>query len=195
MREAAVVLLRGQGRADGAHHQHQPDDHADDEQDLPHAAELDVLVALVSEQEAVAAERAHDRQVRAGQRAEHDHHHGDEQAPHQLALCFGSRPTKGPMKRPAARKQVAIKKMASCRCQVRTAAYGRILSMGMPRKLRALDGVVAGQRAQDDLDHEQGHGGDEVGQGGLLARRGLGLGERRDGLGLVVARRGCSAGR
>jgi len=96
VRKAAVVLFRGQGRANRAHDKYQPDDHADDEQELPQAAELDVFVALVTEHEAVAAEVTHDREVRAGQRAENDQDNGDEQAPHQLALVLGLATDQGP---------------------------------------------------------------------------------------------------
>ena len=86
VREPAAVLFRQKRRADGAHDQHQPDDHPGDEEDLPDAAQLDVLVALVSEEEAVRAEASLDGQPCSGKRTQDDDHHRHEQKDRQRPL-------------------------------------------------------------------------------------------------------------
>ena len=47
--QQALVARSAQGQVDAAHHQHQPEDQADEERQLPDAAKLDVLIALVAE--------------------------------------------------------------------------------------------------------------------------------------------------
>ena len=53
--EAALVLLGRERRLHRAVHEAEPEQHPTDEADLPDAAELDVLVALVADEPAVRA--------------------------------------------------------------------------------------------------------------------------------------------
>ena len=50
--QLALGVRLGEGRPDAAHHQGQPDEQAGEQEDLPEAAQVDVLVALVTEPEA-----------------------------------------------------------------------------------------------------------------------------------------------
>ena len=67
-------LLRTKRRLERAHHQHQPEHQADEEQDLPEAAEVDVFISLAAEPEPHVAEALLDAQPLAGERSADDQH-------------------------------------------------------------------------------------------------------------------------
>ena len=68
-----------QRRLDAAPHQPEPEGQADEEQDLPEATEIDVLVALRAEPEPEVAELLLDAEPLAGERADDDGHDRPEQ--------------------------------------------------------------------------------------------------------------------
>jgi len=77
-------------RPQTAQHQHEPQHEPDEEGDLPGAAEVEILVALMTKPEAGAeAEVALHGQPLAGQRAEHDDDQRTEQHVHAQALILG----------------------------------------------------------------------------------------------------------
>ncbi len=74
--DAASIFFVGKGGTNRTHDQHEPDDHADDEQHLPDASQFDVFVALVSEPEAFTTEGSFDGGVGATEGANDDHDDG-----------------------------------------------------------------------------------------------------------------------
>ena len=117
--ECVLVATRSAGHM-RAPHQQQPEEQADEQQDLPDAAEVDVLVALWPNQNQQVAELLLDAQPLAGQRADDDDEQRAEQHVDAERWHFGSSPlTAGAMYSPVASQAVAIQKMPSCMCQVR----------------------------------------------------------------------------
>ncbi len=83
-----VLVAPLQGRLQAAPHQPQPEGQADEEQDLPQAAKVDVLVALRSEPEPEIAELLLDAQPFAGERADDHSHDCDKQKVDAKALAL-----------------------------------------------------------------------------------------------------------
>ena len=156
VREAALVTLGLQRRLDARGHEDEPEHHPGDERDLPDAAELDVLVALVADEPGCPYLPRMPAQVPVSEPTT-----TTTSAPSSVRTSafwpFGSRPpTAGPMKRPVASQQVAIQKTASWRCQVRVAAYGQDLREVDAVELVPLDREVGGHRAEHRLERRRG---------------------------------------
>ena len=78
---------RFERRPQRAAHEHQPDQQADEQEDLPEPAEVHVLVALVAEPEVGGeAQPLHHREPLAGHRADDDDQQADEQEVHAEPL-------------------------------------------------------------------------------------------------------------
>jgi len=89
-------------------------------------AEVEVLRSLMPEPEPQIGEAVVDAQVLAAEAAEHDHGEGHQEELHSQTLARGSAPpTIGARNRPPATHAVAIQKMASWRCQVRSRLKGK----------------------------------------------------------------------
>jgi hypothetical protein len=90
-RQVALVLTL-QPAADTAEDQRRPEEEADHEQDLPEAAEVEVLEPLDAEDRAVLPEPAVDASELADQAAEDDHRERREQAVGEPVLAAGLAP-------------------------------------------------------------------------------------------------------
>jgi hypothetical protein len=118
-----LTLVAGifQGGTNRPHHQGEPDQQSDEQQNLPRAPQIHVLIALVAPEKRVGiAQLVHDAEPLAGHGTGDDQQQGSEQHIHAEALKFRLISAhQGPMKRPAASHAVAIQKIPNCTCQVR----------------------------------------------------------------------------
>ena len=185
-------LLATQRRQQRTHHQHQPENHADGEQDLPEAAQFHVFIALVAQHER-ARQLADDGLVGASQRANDDHHQCHKQARHAVPLALGFLGAELGSQ-VEARGQPAGGDPEDGQLQV-PGAGGRVgQDVGEIHTVKpvAFHRVVGRQHTHADLHEEQRHGHGEIERrpalagGGGSRRNGLGCGEFLRGLAGVV---------
>ncbi len=178
------LVLALECRPQRAAHQQQPQHQADEQIDLPEAADVGVFPALVTEPEVLRqAELVHHRHPLAGERAHHDQDQADEQEvdtqPLELRLMPGD-----------SRGQVqAGGQPGGCDPQDRQLGMpgtgqriGQDFSQRQTIRGLAFDLVVRGGRAQQDLHQEQAHHHPEVLAHRAHRRRDPDL-QRRVGLG------------
>ena len=151
-------------RPEGAHHQGQPEDQPDEQADLPEAAEVDVLIALLAEPEAgVEAQALVDRQPLAGQRAGDDDQKGAEQDVDAEALEARLAATdRRRQEEPGGEEGGGDPEDRRLDVPGAGQAVGQPLGQRQAEERLALDGVVGGHRAEEDLDDEQPHDHAEV---------------------------------
>ena len=160
--------------------QRQPDAQADEQEDLPEAAEVDVFPALVAEPEVLRqAELLHHRQPLAGERADDDDEEADEQDVDAEALVL--RLVSGDRRADVqAHAQPRGRDPQHRELRVPGAGQGVGQDVGELEAvgLLAFDLVVRGDRAEQDLREEQRDHQPEVLRGGAHRRRDADHGQR-----------------
>ncbi|MCY1346819.1 hypothetical protein D9M69_329150 [compost metagenome] len=173
-RQQVLVARLAQGGNHAAQHQHQPEGHAEELADLPQAAKVDVLVALVAEPE-VQLRRHHlgDRQVVAGVRADHHHDQRPEQDVDAELLVFRVLAAVDQRRQEQAGGEEAGGDPEQRALQVPGAheGVGEPLRQVEAVELLAFHRVVRGEAAEHDLEAEQRHHQEQVLAQRLLRRR------------------------
>ena len=169
--QRSVLALANQCRFESRDHQHKPQHQADEQQDLPEASEIDVFISLTAEPEPHVAETLLDAQPFAGERSADHENQRTEECVHTKPLVLRlvtadsrsnvksggqprrSDPENGDLEMPGARDGV-----------------GQILSERKSKEGLALDTVVGGQDAHQNLDAPEDHHHVEVFQRRTLRR-------------------------
>ena len=188
-----VALFAGdlERRARGADHQEQPDEQSNEQQNLPAAAQIDILVPLVPPEEGVGiGEFVLDAHPFAGERADHNEQQGAEQDVDAERLELGlfaadERSDEETGGEPGSGNP----EDADLHVPGAADAVGQDVRDLQAVEAVAFDAIVGRHHTHEDLDQDQGRDHPEVFQGGALrgsggpGAEGIGGRDRAFGLG------------